>query len=758
MTSITSIDAQFTQAQIKKSSSGISESAANLSSGQKLNANVADLSVGTVLRTRVSTLRTTVINAGQAKSLLSTAKGALETIGDLLQQQKSLATKAADDSLTFNERGFLNQEFQAITAEIDRIADNTNFNGKSLIDGSISGQAALNSTTNESVENYTLVDTGDFAIGGVTTGLTTLSTSPFGAVNTDAVGAVRAEATLTFTFGASEGATLTINGEAITYSISGSATQAATNFVAAANAATGGATEFSYIDNGDGTVRVVANEVGDVVNALNFVGSDIDNGNGNALTLGTTSLDNATTNIGAAAGVTVGVDRNIASADRTYNETLLGGFSDFSVADVSVGSDGLVSATFTVEVNGTTYTSQAVNLFGGAASTGGAVTGQIRAGEVITFIDGNGPTNSGGELTDNAFTLTTGSSAYNVTIGSVAYADNADVITGARSDLDDFATSIQSELDGLAITQDRAPNLATVSTSDPDIVAAQGTFLDGIHGYDEATNAQGDILFRTDAFGTDSVGSIGSVGSFSFNKDTGLLTTTIDGITYSADLTDTTSNETTTGTGFYTGTAYVPSSGAFVTDGTIVLTTEDTSDGRQLRIDLGTSVNGGADVTVTVSTETAETEFSNTFNQLFGVAENDSLSFQVGVAATDAIGVSLSSSKTSALYLNDDGVAQSLDITTLANAQTASGVLDNAINNNISLIAEVEATITRFDSAIENNLTSIQNADAARSNLLDTDFSAESTTFAENRVRQDAAVSVLAQLNQRIQNLLQLLR
>ena len=97
-------------------------------------------------------------------------------------------------------------------------------------------------------------------------------------------------------------------------------------------------------------------------------------------------------------------------------------------------------------------------------------------------------------------------------------------------------------------------------------------------------------------------------------------------------------------------------------------------------------------------------------------------------------------------------------MTTLANAQAASNVLDNAINTNISLIAEIEATITRFDSAIENNLTSIQNADAARSNLLDTDFSAESTNFAENTVRQDAAVSVLAQLNQRIQNLLQLLR
>ena len=75
-----------------------------------------------------------------------------------------------------------------------------------------------------------------------------------------------------------------------------------------------------------------------------------------------------------------------------------------------------------------------------------------------------------------------------------------------------------------------------------------------------------------------------------------------------------------------------------------------------------------------------------------------------------------------------------------------------------SQIADVDAAISTFDSAIANNAASIQNSDAARAVLLDTDYAEESTLFAESRVKVDAASAVLAQINARIQNLLQLLQ
>lgn len=768
MTTITSIDAQFTQAQIRKSSTGISESSANLSSGEKLNANVADLSVGTVLRTRVATLRTTVINAGQAKSLLSTAKGALETIGNLLQQQKSLAVKAADDSLTSNERGFLNQEFQAITAEIDRIADNTNFNGKSLIDGSISGAASLTTESGESVENNTLNAIGDFSLSK-TLSSGVLATSPFAAVDADDIGVTRAEGVITFgyTSNDSAGETVTVAGSGtFTYDHTGSATQAAANFAAQANASTDSdVRNFTYVASG-ATVSIYATDQGEAANAVTFEIAGGITGAGNTIVLGTSTISSAAesiTSTAGEAGTVAGTNRNVAAADLTYDEDLIGEFSNFTVNDVNVDSNNRVTVTFSVEVNGNTYVSNEISLVGDAVDLTATATGSIKAGQVIQFYNPQGDTDTNGEISDSGFSLTVGTSDVDIEIGdpgNASFTTVDEIISEIRDQLNTQLTNVETQLSGAVVLQDRNPNLAVVSTTDDRIASALGTFLDGIEGYDAADatpgTAKGDIVFRTDGFGNDDAGSIGSLGAFSFDRTTGVLSTTLDGVTYSADLTDTDANESTTGQGFYGGggTAFNTTTGTFTTNGTIFLRTASVADGREIEIDLSNLTN----TSIAIVTDEAETAFEAAFNATFGVAANESLSFQVGVAATDSIGVSVSSAKTNALYVDDDGVVQTLDITSLANAQSASNVLDNAINTNISLIAEIEATITRFDSAIENNLTSIQNADAARSNLLDTDFSQESTTFAENTVRQDAAVSVLAQLNQRIQNLLQLLR
>lgn len=754
MTTITSIDAQFTQQQIQKSSSSISESAANLSSGTKLNANVADLSVGTVLQTRVSTLRTTVINAGQAKSLLNTAKGALQTIGDLLQQQKSLATKAADDSLTSNERGFLDQEFQSLTDEINRIATNTNFNGKGLIDGSISGKAALDTSTTEATENYTLTNTDfstEFTLGGtVATGSLASGSGAATFTKSGAIGTTRTVATLDFTQGATGGAsTIVLNdGSNRTISFSASANDATTtasNFVDAARtyqlANNNGVRDLVFINNGNGTVTVKGADLGTDVNGYTFDATGVN--------LAVSVNGGADVVAGAAATIISGTPLSTGAVrgnttTQTFNENLLGSITNITGA-ISADSDGTYSATFTADVGGTTYTSQPVYLISNSAGT----SFKIGQGQAITFTDPNGPVDTNGILSDNSF---------NLVVGTTDVTVNGTTLATLQDGINTVASGFETQLADAKLVQQRNPNLDVVSATDPSITSALGNFLNGIQGYDATNNAQGDVLFQSDGFGTDTAGSIGSLGAFSFDKDTGILSTTLDGVTYSADLTSNTDTTGTTGQGYITnggGAIYSTSTKTFTLgSGVIHLATSDTTDARQVIIDLA-NVNTSS---VDVLTDTAANDFAGAFNTLFGVATNDSLSFQVGVASTDSIGVSIDSAKTTSLYKDDSGIVQSLNVLTLTDAQSASNVLDNAINSNIALTAAVEATSTRFDSAIQNNLTSIQNADAARSNLLDTDFSQESTKFAEATVSQDAAVSVLAQLNKRIQNLLQLLR
>ncbi len=145
----TNIAAFSAQANINDANSAASSSISRLSSGDRIVRaadDVASLSVGTSLRTNVSTLKIAALNTSQGSSLLQVADGALAEITDILQRQASIATQASSGSLTSAERGFLNQEFQALTEEIDRLAEGTNFNGVSLLNGTLGSSLQLAST------------------------------------------------------------------------------------------------------------------------------------------------------------------------------------------------------------------------------------------------------------------------------------------------------------------------------------------------------------------------------------------------------------------------------------------------------------------------------------------------------------------------------------------------------------------------------------------------------------------------------------
>lgn len=138
----TNIAAYFAQQNINKANSMVTSSVGRLSSGNRIvraSDDVAAMSVGTSLRATVSTLKMGLLNASQGASMLQVADGALGKVQDMLLRQKALATQATSGSLTASERGFLDQEFQNLTQEIDRLVQNTNFNGVNLLDGTLGG-------------------------------------------------------------------------------------------------------------------------------------------------------------------------------------------------------------------------------------------------------------------------------------------------------------------------------------------------------------------------------------------------------------------------------------------------------------------------------------------------------------------------------------------------------------------------------------------------------------------------------------------
>ena len=133
-------------------------SLAKLSAGTRVISardDAASLAIGSRLRAEVAALQQASVNAGQASSLLQIADGALATTADILVRMKSLSVQASSGQLGSTERAVLNTEFTALKAEIDRIANDTEFNGLQLIAGS---QAVAHSLTTASTSNDPTAD------------------------------------------------------------------------------------------------------------------------------------------------------------------------------------------------------------------------------------------------------------------------------------------------------------------------------------------------------------------------------------------------------------------------------------------------------------------------------------------------------------------------------------------------------------------------------------------------------------------------
>ena len=119
-----------------KVNSSMSKSLERLSTGLRINRSADDaagLGVSENLRTQVRGTAQAKRNALDGISAINIAEGAANEIHEVLQRMRELAIQSANDTLTSTERGYTNQEFQALVNEVERIADVTNFNGMKLI-------------------------------------------------------------------------------------------------------------------------------------------------------------------------------------------------------------------------------------------------------------------------------------------------------------------------------------------------------------------------------------------------------------------------------------------------------------------------------------------------------------------------------------------------------------------------------------------------------------------------------------------------
>jgi len=262
------------QRNLNTSQGSLATSMQRLSSGLRVNSakdDAAGLAIAERMNTQVRGLNVAARNANDGISLAQTAEGALGKVGDMLQRMRELAVQSSNATNSTTDRQALDAEVQTLKDEIARVAQQTSFNGKKLLDGSFSAQqfqvgsnagetitvssianaslAQLGGTTTiatASVQASTLtgyataIGSGDLTINGANIGALTAvgSANERAAQLVDAINKVSAQSNVGASFNASTGEIVLRNsGGPITFVSAGAASATTTGFVTASTTA-----------------------------------------------------------------------------------------------------------------------------------------------------------------------------------------------------------------------------------------------------------------------------------------------------------------------------------------------------------------------------------------------------------------------------------------------------------------------------------------------------------------------------------------
>ena len=138
-TNIASLNAQRN---LNASQSSLATSMQRLSSGLRVNSakdDAAGLAIAERMNAQVRGMNVAIRNSNDGISLAQTAEGAMNEIGNNLQRIRELAVQSSNATNSQSDRDALQSEVDQLVAEIDRVANQTSFNGTKLLDGSFAG-------------------------------------------------------------------------------------------------------------------------------------------------------------------------------------------------------------------------------------------------------------------------------------------------------------------------------------------------------------------------------------------------------------------------------------------------------------------------------------------------------------------------------------------------------------------------------------------------------------------------------------------
>lgn len=784
------------QRNLNNSQSANSTALERLSSGLRINSakdDAAGLAISTRFESQSRGLGVAIRNAGDGISLAQTAEGALGAMTENLQRIRDLANQSVNTPNNSDDRVALQAEVEQRLAELRRTAEDTNFNGRKLLDGSFSGAFQIGANAGETVDvqiaaltvdrlgsdaqsgvaSYGTAEAlgnGDLVLNGVTIGPSQSGDDPTSYDNGEASAIAKVEAINRHTdetgvkafvnnnelngssmeeVAATESGTLRINGVDIEISTTRNrndselaSTRAA---VMAAINAKSEQTGVTAVDSGsaDNGVVLVAKDGRNIT---------LENVAGSTLTAAGTGLDIAAagdpaeTHEGGFTLVATGATKEIVigGGDGTGN-------GDLANAGLQRGTYDRATAVYTNQAQSNDLTA-----FGTTADMTGATTGADLNDLLKTEVNRGGLQD--GDIIINGVTI------------------------GASSALDDRAsdtTALMSDGAASGIAIAAAINRASESTgvyakynetvvvggSDDTAEATSGEQMDlWINNVDIGTitsqgDRQQDINSTIDLINAKS-GQTGVTADFNGKS---ITLTAADGRNISVFALSNSDDGTAAwgldsdveGIGGVGTTAVNFSVGVGASIG-FVSSIDTTANLSAAALDAATLSLGVVMQATNLSTGIDDAWIAETTHSTVTLESSREIVIEAGTAGTD--GMDDSGFIRGVFGNGKDGMFLSeIDISTAEGATAALTAIDNALDAVNSQRADLGALQNRFESTVSNLQISKENMTAANSRIRDADFAAETAELSRTQVLQQAGISVLAQANQRPQQVLSLL-
>jgi len=165
----TNVAAQISANALAKNDREMTKAMERLATGSRINSasdDAAGLAVASKLTSQIRGIDQAVRNGNDAISLISTADGAMIEVSNMLQRMRELSVQGGNGTLSSTDLTALNTEFVALRTEIGRIADNTQWNGANLLDGSAGANGLMTFQVGYEADQTITVNLGDLQLEG----------------------------------------------------------------------------------------------------------------------------------------------------------------------------------------------------------------------------------------------------------------------------------------------------------------------------------------------------------------------------------------------------------------------------------------------------------------------------------------------------------------------------------------------------------------------------------------------------------------